>query len=293
MISCIPGRTAGATDSGAQVTATDQPGKICAICGVDCSDRPRIKDPGGRYFCKTCYQEAKRRKDERKARSQTPPTEAAAPPSADILRELHEESAQRRESACPGCGQPLADDAVICTNCGPNISTGRVPASVVVRAEPREVAGKTSWPLVMGVISIVLGVAGILANGINLAVAIVAGVGVAVISAGTTIMLLSAWLLLVGIGIIRRKPSAVQSIRRWAIVKIVLYATCHSALIVGLFTSREVPARFARLLGPEGGYVEPGALAWVLLALLAWFLLWPIVVLLWLSRAGIKQDPIA
>lgn len=32
--------------------------KICGLCGQDCSDRPRTKDPRGTYFCQPCYQRA-------------------------------------------------------------------------------------------------------------------------------------------------------------------------------------------------------------------------------------------
>lgn len=32
--------------------------KPCARCGVDCTDRPRVKDEKGRYFCRECYDRA-------------------------------------------------------------------------------------------------------------------------------------------------------------------------------------------------------------------------------------------
>jgi hypothetical protein len=37
-------------------------GKICVICGESCDDRPRVKDPKGRYFCRDCYDKALERK---------------------------------------------------------------------------------------------------------------------------------------------------------------------------------------------------------------------------------------
>jgi len=29
--------------------------KCCIICGADCTGKPRVKDPRGRYFCRPCY----------------------------------------------------------------------------------------------------------------------------------------------------------------------------------------------------------------------------------------------
>lgn len=29
--------------------------KACVVCGVDCTGRPRVKDPKGRYYCRACY----------------------------------------------------------------------------------------------------------------------------------------------------------------------------------------------------------------------------------------------
>ena len=41
--------------------------RICGICHEDCSERPRIKDPKGRYFCRACYDEAVAARKEREA----------------------------------------------------------------------------------------------------------------------------------------------------------------------------------------------------------------------------------
>lgn len=54
--------------------------KICVICGEDCSGRPRIKDSKGRYYCKSCHEEALRRKQA--------PAEAAPPPKPKPELEL-------------------------------------------------------------------------------------------------------------------------------------------------------------------------------------------------------------
>ncbi len=35
--------------------------KLCKLCGEDCSERKRVKDPKGSYYCRTCYENAIRR----------------------------------------------------------------------------------------------------------------------------------------------------------------------------------------------------------------------------------------
>lgn len=57
--------------------------KICVICGEDCSGRPRIKDSKGMYYCKSCHEEALRRKPAR--------AEAAPPPKPEPELELPED----------------------------------------------------------------------------------------------------------------------------------------------------------------------------------------------------------
>lgn len=63
--------------------------KICGICGRDCSNDPRTKDPKGRYFHRSCYEEAARRQAERREASSeglaTPqPERITEEPTADI-----------------------------------------------------------------------------------------------------------------------------------------------------------------------------------------------------------------
>lgn len=41
--------------------------KVCKLCGEDCSDRKRVKDPKGSYYCRTCYEDAIRRIKARRA----------------------------------------------------------------------------------------------------------------------------------------------------------------------------------------------------------------------------------
>lgn len=59
--------------------------KTCIGCGVDCSDRPRVKDRYGRYLCRACYDD---RKAER-ARESNIPTTADHPIDPDAPTSAH------------------------------------------------------------------------------------------------------------------------------------------------------------------------------------------------------------
>src|SRR6185503_2938088 len=53
--------------------------KVCGLCGQDCSGRARTKDKSGKYFCKTCYDQAMAKRAG--SHSAAPnPSEAGAPP---------------------------------------------------------------------------------------------------------------------------------------------------------------------------------------------------------------------
>ncbi len=85
---------------------TGQPGKICVICGEDCSGRPRIKDPRGRYYCRSCHELAAQRGQTRAAASQP-----AEPAPGTVI--------------CPSCESALPPGAKVCVACGINVDTGR------------------------------------------------------------------------------------------------------------------------------------------------------------------------
>lgn len=106
-----------------------RPGKICVICGADCSLRPRIKDPKGRYYCKQCHDLAGRRSHQQAATS--PPAEPTLDPYVLAgLAEPAEPDATAAEPAtgaptCPSCERPLQPGAKVCVTCGINVDTGR------------------------------------------------------------------------------------------------------------------------------------------------------------------------
>jgi hypothetical protein len=106
-------------------------GKICIVCGQDCSHKPRSKDRQGRYTCDDC---STRRKAD-SARNHAAPAPAAAD---EIIPFLEEDSAPSRSAAgspCPHCARPMMADAIICMGCGFNRSTGRNVTTAMEEAE--------------------------------------------------------------------------------------------------------------------------------------------------------------
>lgn len=105
-------------------------GKICVICGQDCSDRPRTRDMRGRLYCKTCYEQA--REQQRLSKAHPPPISVAPPTKSDdiALEPLPARSPQRvmvtreQSASCPACGKTIATGATICMSCGFDTRTG-------------------------------------------------------------------------------------------------------------------------------------------------------------------------
>ncbi len=245
--------------------ASGAPAKTCVLCGEDCSTRARIKDPKGRYYCRACYEK------ERAARAQ---------PAA---------------ASCPGCGRALPAGAVLCTSCGFNLESGRQlePQILAAPAMPR----KPVWPLVVGIISVVLGGGGTIANGLNLAFVLTAALSgddvfaiIGALGAASLLFVLALWLLLAGIGILRRMPRAAASIRRWALVKGVLCLVCFGLAFVSLFALPATLERMAAEMGDEPGSWDPGLEAAALIVMVAWQLVWPIFVIAWFSRRAVQEE---
>lgn len=107
--------------------------KICRLCGEDCSNKPRIKDRQGHYYCRDCHAAAA-------ARLKKQHEEAASPASvpADQSYALVEDAPPIRTASgvssdaptgpstpCPSCDRPLPAGTQICVACGINIETGR------------------------------------------------------------------------------------------------------------------------------------------------------------------------
>jgi len=135
-------------------SASGSAGKTCRRCGVDCSKLPRVKDDRGRYYCKPCYEAARRekvRRDAARAALAAEPEPAAVddePVDVEPIDTAEEDSRTTEialeadsfaigdwseaplqletvEETCPGCGGAMAASAVVCLGCGFNRKTGR------------------------------------------------------------------------------------------------------------------------------------------------------------------------
>lgn len=123
------------------MSPTGAAGKICVICGQDCSNKPRVKDPQGRYFCKACHEAALKKPAGGPPRGAARP--AAPPPEPEPAFDNVENESflagveSTGMEPCPGCGVPLASIASVCMSCGYNKQTGR-SGRVSVKKAPRE-----------------------------------------------------------------------------------------------------------------------------------------------------------
>ncbi|MCW5775946.1 MAG: hypothetical protein KIS87_05875 [Phycisphaeraceae bacterium] len=93
--------------------------KICAVCGEDCSDRPRVKDKAGRYYCKPCEAKAAARSGfaASAAPAGTTSTTMLVVDGAEDVIPI-EEAHVAPEKACPVCMLRISADAVVCVHCG-------------------------------------------------------------------------------------------------------------------------------------------------------------------------------
>ncbi len=96
---------------------TIQP-KTCQICAEDCSDRPRVKDSRGRYYCRACAQSAASSSNLHELPQDffdNPPDEPNDDPDAEALDIEPDRPASR--GVCPSCFRPLPPDTGVCATC--------------------------------------------------------------------------------------------------------------------------------------------------------------------------------
>jgi hypothetical protein len=112
--------------------------KVCALCGCDCTSRPRVKDGKGRYYCRECYDRAKQTAQRPVARAgplaaaatalprtgEPPRRREPADAMAELLRAEQAPESASRAVACPGCGAAISG-GVICVACGYDTRTGK------------------------------------------------------------------------------------------------------------------------------------------------------------------------
>lgn len=108
--------------------------KICVACKQDVSNKPRRKDPAGKYICEDCAKKAAAAKaagptgspgaTQTAAKSSAP---AKAPASEGLSDDFWNSKMQPTggAAACPGCGTMMPGGSKLCTRCGYDLVTGK------------------------------------------------------------------------------------------------------------------------------------------------------------------------
>jgi len=267
--------------------------KTCVVCGADCADRPRVKDPKGRYYCKPCYEQLS---EQKRQSAPTPPAPGDMPLQADAIDADDERSALFSEIAdtapstgktCPQCGAELDQQAVLCVRCGYNFQSGEALQMQVQKAKSAR-SGGAVWPIVIGVICLVIGIGGLVMH--------ISSVFYATENAGGATggvivpAIISLWLSFAGYRITRRQSSGVKLARQWAIAKIVL-ATLGIGLLITLVMAFDASDRIEQMLWPNTAITAGQEVLIVTFILLwLWALLWPVFLLIWFNRASIQEQ---
>lgn len=276
------------------------PAKICAICGEDCSSKPRTKDAAGHYYCRECHEAAlrKRRAAARPTPRPEPPPSIAPPDDGDaygILGALVEEAqAEAGVIHCPGCGAEMPAGAVICTNCGLNMHTGRALEAAVPVVAPPVVAGGGGgavWPIVIGVLSIVYAVVdgGFIA--INMIDRLGSGsaYGIGALIGSLIPGILAVILLYAGIRVIMRRQDGAATIRQWAVVKTVLSVVCGGIALAGAMMIGDT-SDMAAMMGDDVMLQAREVMITVLLVGLVWNTAWSVFIWIWFSRDAVRKQ---
>lgn len=159
--------------------------KVCVVCKCDLAGVPRTRDKHGKYFCNPCYEKALKAKHDRQARERNAQsagsTHHASHVDLDALLPNHGEGTGEvldelvappprpmpkpkghDPRKCPVCEGVLEVGAVMCTNCGYNLSSG-VALQVTLPSSKVRIPKRTSTT-VWAVICILLGGIGLFAN---------------------------------------------------------------------------------------------------------------------------------
>ncbi len=283
---------------------TDASEKLCVLCGESCVGQPRTKDRKGQYYHQSCHDRAVRAKQER-ARQQEQAVEQAfvtvEPPAPgtdndNLMSMLLNEAAQPTAppshelgaGTCPACGQSVEPDAVLCVNCGFNLQSGQAVHTAIAAAPIDTTASgsrKTVWPIVVGAISVVYAGVNLGLSGLNVLQGLSDANVIQLVVVGFFVAL-DVWLLVAGIGVLRRMPGGIAHLRLWAIVKTILMSTCF-ALIVVLFMmakpafDKNMPLEVAQFAGFLVGF---------LIVVMIWELFWPVFCFVWTGRTKIQEE---
>ncbi len=186
--------------------------------------------------------------------------------------------------------------------------TGSTPAMTPSAFEDYRPPSK--WPMTIGVISIVFGSLGLICYGCGSANTAASPWLVNMMPedqrpplAGGMLLtiqlfqqcsasLLSVWLLIAGIGVVRRRSWSRTQCIGWSVVKILV--TVASTTITILLTSQFVQHINDQM--SQGGRTAPlftvteGMFIIFVLAGVAWALFWPVFLLAWFSRVSVRQE---
>jgi hypothetical protein len=279
------------------------------LCGEDCSKRKRARDAQGRYFCLDCFEqrlEAVKRRRQREidaVRENVLSDSMSSTFGADPELVASEAVAVKQEQAarpvpCPGCGGLVEPGAVLCVHCGHDFHAGtklKVRKRVLSRERP------ALWPTAVGMLCVAFGAAGLFVYGRKLFEAVMLGVaeasaslGFAIMAIGgaSTLLLLSALLILGGTLVWMRFASGIALLRFWLWVKLIMFTVL---LLGGATVAFVFPAFVAELellseLGLTPEQREPMALAILLGAIWLWQCAWPLALLFLFEGEQVQID---
>ncbi len=197
--------------------------KICFFCGVSCAGQPRGKDPEGRYYHKSCL-------ESHQDPAPAPAAAVAAEPEPSFLDDLNLEPAASTGSPCSNCGQFLPATTVVCMSCGYNASSGKKMSSKVRRAKTVGGDGLQIGRWIVGGVSTLLGTIMVVSNVITLGNK-TAGSNAGKVGASIG-LLISLYLLMGGVGILRKQQTGLKNARIWAIIQLVFSVCCLTPLLV-------------------------------------------------------------
>jgi hypothetical protein len=290
-------------------------GKVCAACGEDVSSKPRTKDSKGRYYCKGCYDKAIADKHAARASMpmpKVPPSATAQRRSAtpvaqpvrfsmqggddqpNVLEHLLDLEPEHGPPSLisPSCRSTIAAGGTICTVCGYNMKTGESvrPTKVKLQREP----GGTVWPMVVGIMSMVFGIGGIVVYGIIFALVVLGvmsegldRIGLIGLAVWSLPVWLAIWLTRDGWRVIRRNSDGVKWMRFWALAKLLIFGGFFTLMMA--IPVRALDETLSALPALEGK-ITGADIKTVLLALMVWFLAWPIFVMIFFFVPRILDD---
>lgn len=161
-------------------------------------------------------------------------------------------------------------------------------------------AGRSAWPTVIGVISIVLGILGALSGLFGVVTTALlpqlmpqmqgfqlrGPVLIASIASSALNALVALLLLIAGIGLAMRRRWSVGTLRTWAVMKIVLGI---AGVAIGWWVQTAM-RQSQQQANPMGSGMVAAMQAAGLLFGLLWALAWPIICLAWLARAPVRSE---